>query len=134
MAIEQPKNRYYGTGKRKSSVARVYMNAGTGKITVNSRSFEDYFSRDTLRMIINQAFQLTDTENKFDLSINVFGGGSSGQAGAVRQGLTKALLEFNPTLRPILKRAGFITRDPRKKERKKYGLHAARRGCQFSKR
>lgn len=132
--VAKVKNRFYGTGKRKSSIARVFILPGSGKISVNNSDVEEYFKRDTLRMVINQPFELTESIGKFDVIVNVIGGGHTGQAGAVRHGITRALLEYNPSLRGVLKKAGFITRDPRKKERKKYGLHAARRGCQFSKR
>lgn len=125
---------YYGTGRRKTSTARVYLRPGKGEIKVNRRGFEDYFPNEALRMIINQPLRLTETVGKFDILINVKGGGSAGQAGAVRHGITRALLEFNQDLRPTLKKAGLITRDPRKKERKKYGLKGARARFQFSKR
>lgn len=125
---------YYGTGRRKTSVARVYLRPGEGKITVNRREFKNYFPNEALRMIINQPLRLTETTEKFDILVNVGGGGSSGQAGAVRHGITRALLEYNSDLRPSLKKAGFITRDPRKKERKKYGQKGARARFQFSKR
>ncbi len=125
---------YYGTGRRKSSVARVYLRPGEGKITVNRREFENYFPNEALRMIINQPLRLTETAEKFDILVNVCGGGASGQAGAVRHGITRALLKFNIDLRPSLKKAGFITRDPRQKERKKYGQKGARARFQFSKR
>ncbi len=126
--------RYYGTGRRKSSVARVYLVPGSGKITVNKRDIEEYFGLETLKLIIRQPLEVTGTTGKFDISINVCGGGTTGQAGAIRHGLSRALLVFNPELRPVLKKAGFLTRDPRMKERKKYGLKAARRAPQFSKR
>ncbi|MFV0387120.1 MAG: 30S ribosomal protein S9 [Pyrinomonadaceae bacterium] len=125
---------YYGTGRRKTSVARIYLRPGTGEIVVNRREFERYFPNETLRMIINQPLQLTENEGKFDILVNVAGGGISGQAGAVRHGITRALLEFNADLRPGLKKAGLVTRDPRKKERKKYGQKGARARFQFSKR
>jgi Ribosomal protein S9 len=125
---------YYGTGRRKTSTARVYLRPGTGEIKVNRRSFEDYFPNETLRMIIRQPLRLTDTAQKFDILVNVDGGGISGQAGAVRHGITRALMEYNPDLRPTLKKAGLVTRDPRKKERKKYGQKGARKRFQFSKR
>lgn len=117
---------YYGTGRRKTSTARVYLRPGSGAIKVNRREFEDYFPNEALRMIINQPLRLTETSGKFDIIINVAGGGNAGQAGAVRHGITRALLEFNQDLRPSLKKAGLITRDPRKKERKKYGQKGAR--------
>lgn len=125
---------YYGTGRRKTSTARVYLRPGKGEIKVNRRDFEEYFPNEALRMIINQPLSLTETAGKFDILINVKGGGNAGQAGAVRHGITRALLEFNQDLRPTLKKAGLITRDPRKKERKKYGLKGARARFQFSKR
>jgi len=125
---------YYGTGRRKTSVARVYLRPGKGEIKVNRREFEDYFPNEALRMIIRQPLTLTETVENFDILVNVGGGGISGQAGAVRHGITRALLEFNADLRPTLKRAGLVTRDPRKKERKKYGQKGARARFQFSKR
>jgi small subunit ribosomal protein S9 len=125
---------YYGTGRRKTSTARVYLRPGSGAIKVNKREFESYFPNEALRMIINQPLRLTETVGKFDIYINVAGGGNAGQAGAVRHGITRALLEFNQDLRPSLKKAGLITRDPRKKERKKYGQKGARARFQFSKR
>lgn len=125
---------YYGTGRRKSSVARVRLYAGTGKITINGRDIDDYFGLDTLKLVVRQPLALTDTLEKFDVVCTVTGGGVSGQAGAIRHGVTRALMEFDADLRPALKKAGFVTRDPRMKERKKYGLKAARRAPQFSKR
>ena len=125
---------YYGTGRRKTSVARVYLRPGDGKITVNRREFENYFPNEALRMIINQPLRITETTGSFDILVNVGGGGISGQAGAVRHGITRALLEYNGDLRPALKKAGLVTRDPRKKERKKYGQKGARAKFQFSKR
>lgn len=125
---------YYGTGRRKTSTARVYLRPGNGDIKVNRRAFESYFPNEALRMIIRQPLSLTDTVGKFDILVNVDGGGTSGQAGAVRHGITRALMEFNPDLRPALKKAGLVTRDPRKKERKKYGQKGARARFQFSKR
>jgi small subunit ribosomal protein S9 len=125
---------YYGTGRRKSATARVYLRPGGGDVQVNRKPFERYFPNETLRMIIRQPLQLTETTGKFDLVINVAGGGPAGQAGAIRHGITRALLESNPDLRPALKRAGLITRDPRIKERKKYGQKGARKRFQFSKR
>jgi small subunit ribosomal protein S9 len=125
---------YYGTGRRKTSTARVYLRPGNGEIKVNQRTFEDYFPNETLRMIIRQPLSLTDTVQKFDVLVNVDGGGTAGQAGAVRHGITRALLEFNSDLRGTLKKAGLVTRDPRKKERKKYGQKGARKRFQFSKR
>lgn len=125
---------FYGTGRRKSSVARVRIVPGTGKVTINKRDIDDYFGLETLKLIVNQPFQVTNTMGKFDVICLVNGGGFSGQAGAVRHGIAKALLQSDNALRPALKRAGFLTRDPRMKERKKYGLKAARRAPQFSKR
>ncbi len=125
---------YYGTGRRKTSVARVYLRPGSGEIKVNKRTFDEYFPNEALRMIIRQPLSLTETTGKFDILINVDGGGVAGQAGAVRHGITRALMEFNPELRPTLKRAGLVTRDPRHKERKKYGQKGARKRFQFSKR
>jgi small subunit ribosomal protein S9 len=125
---------YYGTGRRKTSTARVFLRPGSGKIEVNGRKFEEYFPNETLRMIIRQPLRLTDTSDKFDIYVNVSGGGISGQSGAVRHGITRALLEYNPDFRPILKKAGLITRDPRRKERKKYGRKGARKRFQYSKR
>jgi len=126
---------FYGTGRRKSSVARVrlYPN-GTGKITINNRDIETYFGLDTLKLIVRQPLNATETLGKFDIEATVIGGGVTGQAGAIRHGLSRALLQANAEYRPILKKAGFLTRDPRMKERKKYGLKAARRAPQFSKR
>ena len=126
--------RYYGTGRRKSSVARVYLVPGSGKITVNKRDIEEYFGLETLKLIIRQPLEVTGTTGKFDISINVCGGGTTGQAGAIRHGISRALLEADSDFRPALKKAGFLTSDPRMKERKKYGLKAARRAPQFSKR
>ncbi|HEV7643945.1 MAG TPA: 30S ribosomal protein S9 [Pyrinomonadaceae bacterium] len=125
---------YYGTGRRKTSVARVYLRPGSGDIKVNRRTFENYFPNETLQMIIRQPLKLTETAGKFDILVNVDGGGSAGQAGAVRHGITRALLEYNPDFRGSLKKAGLVTRDPRKKERKKYGQKGARKRFQFSKR
>jgi small subunit ribosomal protein S9 len=125
---------YYGTGRRKTSTARVYLRPGAGDVKVNRKPFDRYFPNETLRMIIRQPLQLTETTNKFDLVINVSGGGPAGQAGAIRHGITRALLEFNADLRPTLKHAGLVTRDPRIKERKKYGQKGARKRFQFSKR
>ncbi len=126
--------RYYGTGRRKSSVARVYLVPGNGKITINKRDIDEYFGLDTLKLIIRQPLELTSTTTKFDILVNVKGGGTTGQAGAIRHGISRALIEADSDLRPSLKKAGFLTRDPRMKERKKYGLKAARRAPQFSKR
>ena len=125
---------FYGTGRRKSSVARVRIYPGTGNITINGRDVEDYFGLETLKLIINQPFGVTGTTGKFDIVANVTGGGISGQAGAIRHGVSRALLLADESYRPLLKKAGFLTRDPRMKERKKYGLKAARRASQFSKR
>ncbi|RII31002.1 MAG: 30S ribosomal protein S9 [Geobacter sp.] len=125
---------YYGTGKRKSSVARVWLKPGAGNITVNNKSLDEYFGRETSKMVVRQSLELTETVGKFDIYVTVQGGGDSGQAGAIRHGITKALLETDPELRGNLKKAGFITRDSRVKERKKYGRKAARARFQFSKR
>lgn len=125
---------HYGTGRRKTSTARVYLRTGSGEFQVNRKPFEQYFPNETLRMIIRQPLQLTETAGKFDVLINVRGGGPAGQAGAIRHGITRALLEFNADLRPALKQAGLITRDDRIKERKKYGQKGARKRFQFSKR
>jgi small subunit ribosomal protein S9 len=125
---------YYGTGRRKTATARVYLRAGDGAVKINRKPFEQYFPNETLRMIIRQPLQLTETTGKFDLLINVKGGGPAGQAGAIRHGITRALMEYNSDLRPALKQAGLITRDPRIKERKKYGQKGARKRFQFSKR
>jgi small subunit ribosomal protein S9 len=125
---------YYGTGRRKNAVARVYLRPGSGEIQINKRGFETYFPNEALRMIIRQPLNLTDSSGKFDILVNVAGGGIAGQAGAVRHGITRALLEYNSDLRPTLKKAGLVTRDPRKKERKKYGQKGARARFQFSKR
>ena len=125
---------FYGTGRRKSSVARVRVYAGTGKIIINDRDIDDYFGLETLKLIVRQPLALTGTTEKFDIVVRVAGGGVTGQAGAIRHGLSRALLQFDENLRPALKKAGFLTRDPRMKERKKYGLKAARRAPQFSKR
>jgi len=126
--------KFWGTGKRKSSVARVRLFDGEGAITVNERTLEDYFPRETSRMIINQPFEVTSTIGQYHADVNVFGGGVSAQAVAVRHGITRALLIANPELRPVLKKAGFITRDSREVERKKYGHHKARKRPQYSKR
>ena len=125
---------FYGTGRRKKSVARVRVYPGTGSITINKRDIDDYFGLETLKLIVNQPYEVTDTVGKFDIVCTVVGGGISGQAGAIRHGLAKALLQADETYRLALKKAGFLTRDPRMKERKKYGLKAARRASQFSKR
>ncbi len=126
--------RFYGTGKRKSSVARVWLKPGSGKITVNDKSLDDYFGRETSKMIVKQPLELTENVEKFDIYVTVKGGGDSGQAGAIKHGITRALLEADLALRGVLKKAGFITRDSRVKERKKYGKKAARASFQFSKR
>ncbi len=125
---------FYGTGRRKSSVARVRVYQGTGTITINGRDIDDYFGLETLKLIVRQPLGLTETDGKFDIVCTVAGGGVTGQAGAIRHGLSRALLQYDAELRPALKKAGFLTRDPRMKERKKYGLKAARRAPQFSKR
>ncbi|HOD02317.1 MAG: 30S ribosomal protein S9 [Firmicutes bacterium ADurb.Bin300] len=125
---------FYGTGRRKKSVARVRVYPGTGNIIINDREIDDYFGLETLKLIVRQPLALTDTTDKFDIICRVVGGGVTGQAGAIRHGLSRALLQFDENLRPTLKKAGFLTRDPRMKERKKYGLKGARRAPQFSKR
>jgi small subunit ribosomal protein S9 len=125
---------YYGTGRRKTATARVYLRPGTGEIRVNRKTFDEYFPNQALRMVIRQPLTLTDTASKFDIVVNVAGGGPAGQAGALRHGITRALMEFNADLRPALKDAGLVTRDPRAKERKKYGQKGARKRFQFSKR
>ncbi len=126
--------RYYGTGRRKTSVARVYLVPGTGKITINKRDIDDYLGLETLKVVVRQPLVATETLDKFDVKVNVKGGGYTGQAGAIRHGIARALLQADGDYRPTLKSAGFLTRDPRMKERKKYGLKAARRAPQFSKR
>ena len=126
--------RYYGTGRRKSSVARVYLVPGTGKITINKRDIDEYLGLETLKVIVRQPLVATETVDKFDVLVNVKGGGYTGQAGAIRHGIARALLQVDADYRPTLKAAGYLTRDPRMKERKKYGLKAARRAPQFSKR
>ena len=125
---------YYGTGRRKSSVARVFLKKGSGKITVNKKDLAEYFSRETGRMIVQQPLALIDSVDGFDIKVTVHGGGESGQAGAVRHGLTRALIEYDQELKSSLSKAGFVTRDPREVERKKVGLHKARKRKQFSKR
>ena len=125
---------YYGTGRRKSSAARVYLKKGSGNITINNRTLEQYFGRETGRMIVHQALQATDMSDKFDINVIVKGGGISGQAGAIRHGITRALLQYDEALRVALRKAGFVTRDARQVERKKVGLHKARKRPQFSKR
>ena len=126
--------KFYGTGRRKKSIARVYLVPGTGVITVNKRDLDEYFGLETLKVIVRQPLVATETLDKFDVIVNVHGGGFTGQAGAIRHGIARALLQFDGELRGQLKKAGFLTRDPRMKERKKYGLKAARRAPQFSKR
>ena len=127
-------NKYYGTGRRKTSVARVYLVPGTGKITINKRDIDEYLGLETLKVIVRQPLVATDNADKFDVIVNVRGGGYTGQAGAVRHGIARALLQVDEEFRPTLKKAGYLTRDPRMKERKKYGLKSARRAPQFSKR
>ena len=126
--------KYYGTGRRKSSVARVYLVPGTGKVTINKRDMDEYFGLETLKVVVRQPLTATETADKFDVLVNVRGGGYTGQAGAIRHGIARALLNVDADYRPVLKKAEFLTRDPRMKERKKYGLKAARRAPQFSKR
>ena len=132
--MAKEKVQYLGTGRRKSSVARVILSSGTGVFLINGRPFEDYIPSAATRLDVLQPLSLTENEGRYDISVNVFGGGLTGQAGAIRLGITRALLEMNPELRQVLKPAGLVTRDPRSKERKKYGLKAARRAPQFSKR
>lgn len=127
-------SKYYGTGRRKSSVARVYLVPGTGKVTINKRDIDDYLGLETLKVIVRQPLVATETVDKFDVLVNVKGGGYTGQAGAIRHGIARALLQVDSDYRPVLKSNGYLTRDPRMKERKKYGLKAARRAPQFSKR
>lgn len=127
-------DKFYGTGRRKSSIARVYLVPGTGKITINKRDIDEYFGLETLKVVVRQPLVATDNINKFDVLVNVCGGGFTGQAGAIRHGISRALLHADEEYRPTLKKAGFLTRDPRMKERKKYGLKSARRAPQFSKR
>ena len=128
------KERYYGTGRRKSSVARVYLVPGTGKITINKRDIDEYLGLETLNIIVSQPLEATKTTDKYDVLVNVRGGGFTGQAGAIRHGISRALLQADADFRPVLKKAGYLTRDPRMKERKKYGLKSARRAPQLSKR
>ena len=130
MSTEQ----YYGTGRRKSSSARVYLKAGTGSITINKKSIDDYFGRETSRMVVRQPLETVDLTDKFDINVYVNGGGPSGQAGAIRLGITRALMQYDETFRPALRKEGFVTRDAREVERKKVGLRKARRATQFSKR
>lgn len=125
---------YYGTGRRKSSVARVFLKQGSGKFIVNDKPVDEYFSRETGRMVVRQSLELTNNEQTFDIFVNVHGGGESGQAGAIRHGITRALIDFDSALKPELRKAGYVTRDAREVERKKVGLHKARRRKQFSKR
>ena len=136
MAAKKAKvtDRYYGTGRRKKSVARVYLLPGDGKITINKRDIDDYFGMETLKTIVRQPLVATSALGKYDVQVNVFGGGYTGQAGAIRHGISRALLQIDSEYRPILKKEGYLTRDPRMKERKKYGLKGARRAPQFSKR
>jgi small subunit ribosomal protein S9 len=124
----------YGTGRRKTATARVFLKPGKGQITVNDKSLADYFGRETSRMMVRQPLEVADSLNRFDILVTVEGGGPSGQAGAIRHGITRALMEYDPSLRPALRTAGFVTRDAREVERKKVGLHKARRGTQYSKR
>jgi small subunit ribosomal protein S9 len=126
--------KYYGTGRRKSSVARVYLVPGTGKVTINKKDMDEYFGLETLKIIVRQPLEATNMADKFDVIVNVKGGGFTGQAGAIRHGIARALNKYDLDLRPTLKKAGYLTRDPRMKERKKYGLKKARRAPQFSKR
>ena len=126
--------KYYGTGRRKKSIARVYLTPGTGNIVINKRSIDEYFGLETLKVVVRQPLAATETTDKFDVLVNVRGGGFTGQAGAIRHGIARALCKADADYRPIVKKAGFLTRDPRMKERKKYGLKAARRAPQFSKR
>lgn len=126
--------KYYGTGRRKKSIARVYLVPGTGKVTINKRDIDEYLGLETLKVIVRQPLAATDTVDKFDVIVNVKGGGYTGQAGAIRHGIARALLQADADYRPVLKSNGYLTRDPRMKERKKYGLKAARRAPQFSKR
>ena len=126
--------KFYGTGRRKHSIARVYLVPGTGKVTINKRDMDEYFGMETLKVIVRQPLVATDNADKFDVKVTVRGGGTTGQAGAIRHGIARALLTVDNDFRPVLKKAGYLTRDPRMKERKKYGLKAARRAPQFSKR
>ena len=134
MAKKTAAAKFYGTGRRKSSIARVYLVPGTGKIVINKRDIDEYFGLETLKLIVRQPLVATETTDKYDVLVNVHGGGTTGQAGAIRHGISRALLKVDNDFRPTLKKAGFLTRDPRMKERKKYGLNAARRAPQFSKR
>ena len=133
--MAQPqKNTYYGTGRRKTSTARVYLRSGKGEIRINDRTLDEFFGRETTRMIVRQPLVVVDMEKKFDVIVNVDGGGPSGQAGAIRHGITRALMRYDEDLRPALRKAGYVTRDARAVERKKYGLHKARKRPQYSKR
>jgi small subunit ribosomal protein S9 len=134
MATATAQNVYYGTGRRKSSTARVYLKAGKGNILINDRKLDEYFGRETSRMIVRQPFEAVDMKEKFDVKVNVAGGGPNGQAGAIRHGITRALMAYDEALRKPLRKAGYVTRDSRTVERKKYGLHKARRRPQYSKR
>ena len=134
MAKKAAAKKFYGTGRRKKSIARVYLTPGKGEIIINNRTIDEYFGLETLKVIVRQPFAVTGTTDKFDVKVNVYGGGFTGQAGAIRHGISRALLEVSDDYRPLLKKAGFLTRDPRMKERKKPGLKAARRAPQFSKR
>ena len=134
MAKAAKSAKFYGTGRRKKSIARVYLVPGKGDITINKRSIDEYFGLETLKVIVRQPLTATETADKFDVIVNVRGGGYTGQAGAIRHGIARALLQADADFRPVLKKAGYLTRDPRMKERKKYGLKAARRAPQFSKR
>ncbi|MBT3308107.1 MAG: 30S ribosomal protein S9 [Gammaproteobacteria bacterium] len=125
---------YYGTGRRKTSTARVYLRPGTGSVTINGKSLDDFFGRPTSRMVVNQALAAVEMADKFDITVNVAGGGITGQSGAIRHGITRALMQYDESLRPTLREAGFVTRDSRKVERKKVGLHKARKATQYSKR
>ena len=133
-ATAKKKIQFWGTGRRKKAIARVILTHGGGKITVNDRTLDEYFGLETLKLIVNQPLALTDSVSKYDISVNVQGGGYTGQAGAIRHGISRALLEADIAVKPLLKKEGFLTRDPRMKERKKYGLKKARRAPQFSKR
>lgn len=126
--------KFYGTGRRKKSIARVYLVPGTGKVTINKRDIDNYLGLETLKVIVRQPLVATETNDKYDVLVNVHGGGTTGQAGAIRHGIARALLQVDSDFRPVLKKSGYLTRDPRAKERKKYGLKAARRAPQFSKR
>ena len=134
MAKAKAKANFYGTGRRKKSIARVYLVSGKGQITINKRSIDDYFGLETLKVIVRQPLVATENADKFDVIVTVRGGGTTGQAGAIRHGIARALVQADADFRPVLKKEGFLTRDPRMKERKKYGLKAARRAPQFSKR